>query len=181
MDLAEAFRNYKGKIVDRWVDYTLSTYQSSSFFKKEGDIFANPVGGTIREALKKLFSLLSRGATIEEMVPSLEQIMKIRSIQEFSPSQAVAPLNAVKHITREILAADKERSHLVADLYDFEFSVDLAVLAAFDIYMQCRERLYQTRIREIKTGTHILTDSKCPSAVLKEKHVQETILKVESI
>lgn len=181
MDLAEAFRNYKGKIVDRWVDYTLSTYKSSSFFKKEGDLFANPVGGNIREALKKLLPLFIRGAAVEEMAPSLEQFMKIRSIQDFSPSQAVAPLNAVKHITREILAADKERCHLVSELYDFDFSVDLAVLAAFDLYMQCRERLYQTRIREIKTGTHILTDSRCPSADLKGKQIQEIIPKVESI
>ena len=181
MDLAEAFRNYKAKIVDRWVDYTLSTYQSSSFFKKEGDVFANPVGGNIREALKKLFVLLSRGATTEEMIPPLEQIMKIRSIQEFSPSQAVAPLNAVQHISSGILGADKGRRHLVAELYQFEFAVGLAVLAAFDIYMQCRERLYQTRIREIKTGTHILTDSTCPSASQKEKIIQESISKVESI
>ena len=180
MDLAEAFRNYKDKIVDRWVDYTLSTYQASSFFKKERDIFANPVGGNIREALKKLFSLLAKGAGTEQMIPPLEQIMKIRSIQEFSPSQAVAPLNAVKHITREILAADKERRHLVSELYDFEFAVDLAILAAFDIYMQCRERLYQTRIQEIKTGSHILTDAKCSSALEKNK-VQDSISKVESI
>ena len=66
------------------------------------------------------------------------------------------------------------------ELYDFEFAVDLAVLAAFDIYMQCREQLYQTRIQEIKSGTHILTDSKCPSALLKENK-QEIIPKVESI
>lgn len=180
MDLAEAFRNYKDKIVDRWVDYTLSTYQSSSFFKKERDKFANPVGGNIREALKKLLSLLISGASPEQMVPPLEQILKIRAIQEFSPSQAVAPLNAVKHITREILAADKERRHLVAELYDFEFAVDLAVLTAFDIYMQCRERLYRTRVQEIKTGSHILTDSRCPSAV-PDENVQVSIPKVESI
>ncbi len=180
MDLAEAFRNYREKIVERWVEYTLSTYQASGFFIKERDIFANPVGGNIREALKKLFPLLIRGADVKEMTLSLEQIFKIRSIQEFSPSQAVAPLNAVKHITREILTADKERCHLVPELYDFEFAVDLAVLAAFDIYMQCRERLYQTRIQEIKSGSHILTDSKCPSALLKDTE-QKTIPTVESI
>lgn len=180
MDLAEAFRNYKEKIIDRWVEYTLSTYQSSGFFIKERDIFANPVGGNIREGLKRLFALLIKGADVKDMLPSLEQIIKIRSVQEFSPSQAVAPLNAVKHITREILAADKERCHLVAELYDFEFAVDLAVLAAFDMYMQCREQLYRTRIQEIKSGTHILTDSKCPSALLKD-NLQELIPTVESI
>jgi len=171
MDLAEGFRNHGEKIVNKWVDYTLSTYGSSGFFIKEPDKFANPVGGNIRQALGDLFLLLAKGADAKEFTPSLEQIMSIRSVQEFSPSQAVAPLNAVKHITREVFGADSERKHLVAELYDFEFAVDLAMLAAFDIYMQYRERLYQVRIQEIKSGSHILTDSKCPSKLLTDKKV----------
>jgi len=168
MDLAEGFRNYRDKIVDKWVEYTLSTYTSSSFFIKERDTFANPVGGNIREALGKLFVLFSKGADSKEYVAPLEQIMSIRSVQEFTPSQAIAPLNAVKHITREVFAADKERSHLVAELYDFEFAVDLALLAAFDIYMSYRERLYKVRMAEVKSGSRILTDSRCPSSMLSE-------------
>lgn len=169
MDLAEGFRNHREKIVNKWVEYTLSTYTSSGFFIKERDTFANPVGGNVRQALGDLFPLLSKGADSKEFTQPLEQIMSIRSVQEFTPSQAVAPLNAVKHITREIFAADKERKHLVAELYDFDFSVDLAMLAAFDIYMRYRERLYQVRINEIKSGSHILTDSKCPSSLLSVK------------
>jgi len=168
MDLAEGFRNHKDKIVDKWVEYTLSTYTSSSFFIKERDTFANPVGGNIRQALGKLFVLFSKGADSKEYVAPLEQIMSIRSVQEFTPSQAIAPLNAVKHITREVFAADKERSHLTAELYDFEFAVDLALLAAFDIYMNYRERLYQVRMAEVKSGSQILTDSRCPSNMLSE-------------
>lgn len=173
MDLAEGFRNHREKIVNKWVEYTLSTYLSSGFFIKENDKFANPVGGNIREALGRLFLLLCKGADSKEFIPPLEQIMSIRSVQEFSPSQAVAPLNAVKHITREVFAADKERSQLVGELYDFEFAVDLAVLAAFDIYMQYRERLYQVRIKEIRSGSHILTDSRCPSHLLPEKALKK--------
>ncbi len=168
MDLAEGFRNHKEKIINKWVEYALSTYISSGFFIKERDQFANPVGGNIREALNRLFPLLVGGADSQAFIEPLAQIMSIRSVQEFSPSQAVAPLNAIKHITREIFAADKERKHLVQELYDFEFAVDLAVLAAFDIYMQFRERLYQVRIAEIKSGSHILTDSRCPSKQLSE-------------
>ena len=114
MDLAEGFRNHREKIVNKWVEYTLSTYISSGFFVKEKDTFANPVGGNIRQALGKLFLLLSKGADSKEFIPALEQIISIRSVQEFTPSQAISPLNAVKHITREIFAADKERNHLVA-------------------------------------------------------------------
>ncbi len=174
MDLAEAFRNYEDKIVSQWVNYTLSTYKSSTFFKKGPDKFSNPVGGNTREALGTLFKLLVKNADPEEFTIPLDQIMRIRSIQEFSASEAVAPIHAVKHIVREILAKDSERKQFVNDLYDFEFSVDLAVLAAFDLYMQCREQLYKVRIKEIKTGRHILTDSKCPSNLLK-KHKSDPV------
>jgi hypothetical protein len=180
--LDQALKNQREKIVDQWVNYTLSTYESSSFFKKETDKFANPVGGNTREALSALFDLLAKNADPQEFVVPLEQIMRIRAIQEFAASVAVAPIHAVKHITREILAKDKEMRPLVAELYDFEFAVDLAVLAAFDLYMQCRERLYQVRIQEIKTGNYILTDSKCPSnaTTMLKTNIQQSIQTVEN-
>ncbi len=179
MDLAEAFRNYRDKIVNRWVEYTLETYKSSEFFVKSKDEFANPTGMTIRNGLESLFDLLSKGAGPEEFKKPVERIMRLRAVQEFTPSQAVAPLNAVKHITRELLEKDKERSVFIKDLYDFEFAVDLAVLMAFDHYMESRERLYQVRMNELKSGTHILTDSKCPSKTVKGSDLQDNIIAVE--
>lgn len=178
MDLAEAFRNYREKIVKRWVEYTLSTYTSSGFFIKEKDKFANPVGANIKASLDKLFVLMSKGADPKEFRAPLEQIIRLRAVQNFTPSQAIAPLNGVKHITREILAADKERSVFIKDLYDFEFAVDLAVLAAFDIYMESRENLYKVRMEEVKSGSTILTDARCPSKMVAED-TQDTIKKLK--
>ncbi len=166
MDLAEGFRCHREKIVDRWVEYVLSTYISSGFFVKEKDKFANPVGGNLREGLQRLFLLLSKGADPAEFTAPLEQIISIRSVQEFTPAQAVAPLNGIKHIVREVFEADKERKQLVSGLYDFEFSVDLGGRRIIKKYMKYRERLYQVRINEIRSGSHILTDSKCPSNLL---------------
>jgi hypothetical protein len=168
MDLAEAFRNYREKIVNRWIEYTLSTYNSTEFLSKEKNKFANPIGAAVSESLDRLFVVLSTGGDPEEIKAPVDTLMRVRAVQEFTPAQAVAPLNAVKHITREIFAADKERSRFVQELYDFEFAVDLAVLAAFDIYMESRERLYKVRIAEIKSGSSILTDSKCPSKLINE-------------
>ena len=171
MELQEALRNNRYKIVDKWVAYTLATYQSSEFFQKEKDPFANPIGNTVRSSLKALFILLIKGGDGALFKEPLISIMHLRSVQEFSPSQAVAPLNAVKHITREVLASDKETKDFINELYDFEFAVDLAVLAAFDLYMECREKIYQIRIDEIRSGKHLLTDNACPSKVLK--NIQE--------
>lgn len=169
MTLEEALHNNRYKIVDKWVEYTLATYQASDFFRKEKDSFANPVGGTIRDSLKKIFSMLARKEDPASFKEPLSRIMHLRSVQEFTPSQAVAPLNAVKHITRDVLSSDKESKPLVADLYDFEFCVDLALLAAFDLYVECREKIYKIRVDEIRSGKQILTDSTCPSRVLKNR------------
>jgi hypothetical protein len=166
MKLAEALHNSRYIIVDKWVDYTLATYQSSNFFRSEKDSFSNPIGATIRDALSKLFALLSAETDPAEFKAVLATIMHLRSVQEFSPSQAIAPLNAVKHITREVLGSDKQTRDFINDLYDFEFAVDLAMLAAFDLYMECREKIYQIRINEIRSGSHILTDNACPSKAL---------------
>ncbi len=168
MDLQEALWNYRETIVDKWVDYTLSTYLHSEFFKREKDKFSNPTGGTVRDSLSSLFLLLREHKPDTDYQKAVEPLLLLRAVQEFSPSQAVAPLNAVKHITREVLEKDKETKEFVNQLYDFEFAVDLAMLAAFDLYMICRERLYQVRIDEIKTGKDVLTDGKCPSAFLKD-------------
>ncbi|WP_136796780.1 RsbRD N-terminal domain-containing protein [Desulfosediminicola ganghwensis] len=177
MDLAEVIRNNRDKIVAQWVDYTLSTYPSSDFFKKEKDKFSNPTGVSIRDGLEQLFDMLAAGNDPEDFRGPVEQIVRIRAVQNFSPAEAVAPLNAVKHITRNMLEREKECSSLFKDLYDFEFAVDLAVLAAFDIYMEYREKLYSIRVREIKSGSSILTDSKCPSKLSLE-NTQDFIKKV---
>lgn len=168
MDLSEALDNHREKIVNRWVEYALSSYKSSEFFLREDNAFANPVGGITRQALDKLFVFLAENADPEKFSAPVGEIMRLRSVQEFTASQAVAPINAVKHIVREVLSEDKQNHELVNDLYDFEFAVDLAMLSAFDIYMECRERLYNVRIRELKSGAHILTDSQCPTALTKK-------------
>ncbi len=170
MELSGVLKDRREKIVGKWVDYALSTYKSSEFFLKENNRFANPVGGITRLSLERLFVLLVDNADAQELAVPLQQIMQLRSVQEFTASQAVAPVNAIKHIVRDILAEDKEHSLLINDLYDFEFAVDIAMLTAFDIYMQCREQLYKVRLQEIKSGSHILTEGRCPTALLKDSN-----------
>jgi len=165
-DLAEAFRCHHEKIVERWVKYALSNYQSPDFFLRQGDPFANPVGGAVRQAFGQLLPLLAKKPERRELSEILEHIVRIRAVQGLSPSQALAPVYAVKHIVREVLAADKERAALTADLYDFDFAVDVAMLAAVDLYMEARERLYATRLAEFKSGRHTLTDGGCPAKAL---------------
>ncbi len=166
--LSEALKRNEEKILALWTERTLDTYVSSDFFKKSQDCFANPVGANIREGLAQLFRLIIAGADSPEFAKPLDMIIRIRAVQQFTPSQAVAPLLDLKAVVRQIFSADKDCRNLLLKLVQFEAEVDRIMLLAFDLYMECRERLYKARIRELKSGSYILTDSGCASALIRE-------------
>jgi len=171
--LLEALENYRDKIITLWVERTLDSYGSSDFFKKAKNMFANPVGVNIKDGLSELFQLLINDADPQTFRPALDKIIRIRAVQEFTPGQAVAPILELKWVVRQTFSSVKEARPLIAEMDTFDCNVDRAALLAFDIYVECRERLYQTRINELKSGRHILTDSPCPSKFLKKEPVGE--------
>lgn len=176
MNTTEALRNNEAKILALWTERVLDTYISSDFFKKSLDRFANPVGGNIREGLAQLFRLLVAGADAQAFAAPLDQIIRIRAVQEFTPSQAVGPLLELKTAVRQVFSADEDCRELLAEaeLLPFDRAVERMVLQAFDIYMDCRERLYKARIRELKSGSYILTDASCASALIRD-NLRETV------
>jgi hypothetical protein len=80
-----------------------------------------------------------------EMVPALDRIIRIRAVQELTPSQALAFILDLKQVVGEVAgeaAADELRA--------FEQRVDQLVLTAFDVYSECREQISSIRINEIR-------------------------------
>ena len=172
MPLFELIKKKEKKIVTVWVERTLDSYISSDFFKQATNQFANPVGANIRTGLTKIFQLMLSEAEAQDFVEPLDQVIRIRAVQEFTPAQAVAPFFELKWVVRQILSGDKQGRPLLSELAPFDREVDRVVLMAFDMYMRCRDRLHQARIRELKSGSYILTDSSCASAAIRE-NVQE--------
>jgi hypothetical protein len=162
MTLQELLQQQRTAITKRWLDRTLRTYsaRTAGFFKREKDPFANPVGKALSRGTEALFDAVVDG--IEEAVPgplsaSLEEIIKIRAIQDFSPSEAVSFVFDLKGIVRDELGGELQASEVAADLPKLEFQIDRAALVAFDIFMKCREKLYELRLNEIKrTGYRLL-------------------------
>ena len=172
-NLDNALRAQREKIVSLWVDRTLDSYISSGFFKTSRDRFANPVGANIREGLGRLYELLLEGAMPEKMLAPLDQVIRIRAVQEFSPSQAVAPILELKWVVRKVLGKQRAEGNLEAELDDFDLDVERLALLAFDMYTECREQLYRNRIQELKSGRHILTDAGCVSSLVRQQPAPE--------
>ena len=169
MTLTEALQRHKKNILSLWIERTLDSYTSPGFFKKAKDPFANPVGANTSQALEKIFELLIDNAEAEAYTEPLDQMIRMRAVQSFTPAQAVAPLLELKWVIKQIFKNDSEVSDLLDDMDEFDCEVDRIALAGFNNYVECREQLYRCRINELKSGSHVITDSGCPSKVLKDQ------------
>ena len=75
---------------------------------------------------------------------------KIRAVQEFSPSRAVGFVFCLKDAVRSVLGESLKDPAHASGLAELDGQIDRLALMAFDVYVQCRERFYELRVKELK-------------------------------
>ena len=87
----ELLQKNKDAIVQRWFDGVLATYpgEAAAAFGRQKDPFANPVGHSLREGTRGIFEAFLEEMDAAKIRQCLLEIIKIRAVQQFSPSQAV--------------------------------------------------------------------------------------------
>jgi hypothetical protein len=158
MDLEKLLHEKKTAILKQWFNLVVATYpdESGRFLKYQKDRFANPVGHTLAQALEKLYAEVVAGVDPERAAPPLNEIVRIRAIQNFSPSQAVAFVFILKNVIRETLKEELRKPEFQEDLLLVETRIDQLALQAFDQYMGCREKLYDLKTNELRRQTYRL-------------------------
>lgn len=146
----------KDDILARWFDLTLATYapETAVLWKKQKDRFANPVAYRFKIGMAGVLDELSKNdETPSALVfePHLDEIVRVRAVQDFTPSQAVAFIYLLKKAVRESLWEEVAQKGLLAELLELESRIDVLALISLDIYSKCREKLYQLRINQINT------------------------------
>lgn len=163
--LEELLLAQKPAILDRWSELILETYPADSrkFFRTQEDRFANPVGVNIREGIEGLFESLVKGIDREDKAFSdfLDQVIRIRAVQQFSPAKAVGFIFLLKTAIRQTLEQELKSSELLKELMEFESRIDGLALMAFNIYMQCRETLFEVRVNEIRSLVSRILERAC--------------------
>jgi hypothetical protein len=154
MTLKELLKKRRSLILKKWVDSILDTYPSDTkmFLKKKNNQFTNPVGHTIASETANLYDfLLGKGITDRERLsPILDRIVRIRSVQDFSPSRSIVFIHMLKDIIKKELIEGVRENDLFEDLLKFYEKIDNVALIAFDIYMECRETLYEIKAEQAK-------------------------------
>lgn len=156
MSLNDLLARRKTTIIKDWFALAVETYppDTASFLKRQKDPFANPVGRTISRGLEALFNELLKEMDYEIITSFLDPIIRIRAIQNFSPSQAVSFIFLLKKAIRKNIKKGALEEQLFNELLLFESKIDKLALIAFNLYMQCKEKIYDLKANEMRNTTY---------------------------
>jgi len=167
--LRKLLKQEKTNILKQWTAALTETYDidASNFIKTQKDPFANPVGNAFALSMEILFDQLTGDMNSEKIKSGIDPLVRIRAIQDFSPSQAVAFVFKLKGIIRKKFKKELQNLSFINELFLLEMDIDKIAMAGFDVYMKCRETLNELRMNEFKNLTFkaferagLFTDSK---------------------
>ena len=153
--LEKLLSQHKNTLIKQWFDDVVRSYpvDTARFLKQQKDPFANPVGSTTLKGLEALFDVMTTGLDREAVNSFLDPIIRIRALQDFTPSQAVSFILFLKKAIRETLGKEFQDIEVVTAFLNIESRIDDLCMAAFDIYVQCREKIYQIQANEMRNTT----------------------------
>jgi hypothetical protein len=159
MNLKDVLKEKKSSIVQKWFDAALASYHKDAqgLMRKTKAQFANPVGFNLEHGLDGLFDALLEGMISDNVSTFLDAIVRIRAVQDLAPSEALAFLFRIKQIVREELGPERLAEHSTLEaLSAFDSTADDLGLYAFDLYMRCREKIYDIKAQEARNLTYRL-------------------------
>ena len=149
--LQRLLKERKAAILDGWMKRILASYpkDSSHFLGRKGDPFGNPIGSTFQKHIEIIIDQLGGDRDQEVMDAALMEMVKMRAVQQFSPSEALGWILALREVFRETLK-DEELAAMGEELKGFDGDVERLLFKAFDQFAGCRERMFEIRVREIR-------------------------------
>ena len=155
MDIKDLLTEKRSDILKSWFDLILDTYpkETAVFLKDQKDRFSNPVGQTIMLGIEDIFEEIISGHDSEKISTYLDNIIRVRAVQDFTPSDAIGFLFLLKNVIREKLGTDIREHELFEELLAVESRIDDLIGMSFDIFMKCREKLYDLKANEVRNWT----------------------------
>jgi len=152
MELETLLEDRREAVLEIWFESIIKTYpkQTSEFLLKQKDQFRNPLGYSIERAIGPIYDQVVTDMNEAELLAALDGVVRIRSVQEFTPSEAVAFVFDLKTIIRDVLGDRSREMERAGELADVDSRIDRVAMLAFDKYMECRQKLFEIRTGEIR-------------------------------
>ena len=156
MKIETLLENKKDRLLKKWFEACIKSYHedTAKFYLRNKDAFANPVGSNIFKGMKAILDQLLSGMNPEIVKSGLDPIIRMRAVQDFSPSEALSFIFSLKVIIRKMMAKELQEDEFARALLAFESKIDTLSLMSFDIYNACREKIYDLKANEVRNRTY---------------------------
>ncbi|MEW5767073.1 MAG: RsbRD N-terminal domain-containing protein [bacterium] len=150
MKLNDILSKRRESIISRWFDLILNTYppETADILKGEKNQFANPMGHTILKGIEDIFDGLIQENDPDKFAPILDNMVRIRAVQELAPSEAISFIFLLKQALREEVKV--KNNEILEELLSLESKIDHLAVVSFDIFMKCREKIYELKAKEMR-------------------------------
>ena len=151
MELSRLLEKNRPASLKKWLGEIFDTYPSdtSRFLQGEMDIFANPVGHAITANAECVLKGLIRGDDPRALSAYLEQIIRIRAVQDFTPSEAVSFIASLKTVITGQLKTEINKYNLCDEWGKFETRIDSLTQCAYELHTEMKKRIDLIRTKEM--------------------------------
>jgi len=176
MELSALLEKKREAILEKWFARIIGTYPdvTSKFLAKQKDRFRNPVGYAITQSIGPIYDQVASAMDADQLLEALDGIVRIRSVQDFTPTEAIGFVFQLKAVIRAEIGDRIRRLERWDQLAELESRIDRVALLAFEKYTECRENLHQIRNREVDSrAARVLGRAQASSAI--SQHEEEPI------
>jgi hypothetical protein len=152
MELAALLKEKREVILEKWFEQIAETYSevTSRFLVNQKDRFQNPVGYAISESIGPIYDQVASAMDNDQILEALDGIIRIRSVQDFTPTQTIGFVFQLKSVIQEVIDPQLRTAEKWNELADLGARIDRVALLAFEKYTECREHLHRVRNREVE-------------------------------
>ncbi len=151
MELKELLERKEAAILQNWLTAIFNTYPAGSTdYCKGEDMFTNPVGHNIKTNAGRILEGLIRGDDDHVLSCYIEQIIRIRAVQDFTPSQAAGFMIDLKTAIRSQIMGEATKHGLIEDLMALEKRIEGLGYISDDLYANMKRKIRELAVREAK-------------------------------
>ncbi|MFC1769525.1 RsbRD N-terminal domain-containing protein [Nitrospirota bacterium] len=157
MKLQEFLVEHRAAISEKWFLRVLESYppETVQVMKRQSDRIANPLGYVLNEMTETVMGALIDCKGREAVAAALYPAIQVRAVQDYKPSEALFPVFILKEVVaRELQGKGDDTPREAMD--EMHVIMDEISQIAFDIYMECRQKLFEVKEDELKRNLYML-------------------------
>lgn len=150
MRINDIIGKQKPSILKSWFQAIIGTYPDGAgkYLNNTKNKFSNPIGYTIENALPPILDAAIQGELNNEAEKSLDDIIRIRAVQDIEPAVALNFINSLRAI---IISEISSYINTNGDLREFlllEKTFESMTNYSFNSYVKFKEKIYEIKANE---------------------------------